>query len=334
MKPNIRIGVVGAGAIAQVAHLPALAKIRGAQLVALCDNDGPKARSLAERFGIPDVFTDIEDLLEYDELDAVVISTPNHLHEPHVLSALAAKVNVLCERPLALTTRGVERILTAAQRGDRKVAVANNYRFRSDVQALNGFLRGGELGKLVGVRGGHYQQKRPPEGWRFRRAEAGGGAFVEHGMPLLDLALWLADFPDPVRVSAHMERGRGASAVEESLVALVECAQGKTFTIDVSWSYVGQEDRWWFDVLATRGSAQLSPLRVVKELNGKATDVTPRGASTRDSAFVQSYRAELAHFIAVLQEEASYEPPTDQVILHRIAEAIYKSADEGKEIRL
>lgn len=334
MKPSIRLGVVGAGAIAQVAHLPALERIRGAQLVALCDNDGPKARALAERFGIPDVFTDIEDLLEYDDLDAVIVTTPNHLHEPHVLSALAAKVNVLCERPLALTTRGVERILAAAQRADRRVLVANNYRFRSDVQALSSFLRGGELGKLAGVRAGHYQQRRSAEGWRFRRAEAGGGAFIEHGLPLLDLALWLSDFPDPVRVSAHMERGRGAGAVEESLVALIECAQGKTFTIDVSWGYVGQEDRWWFDVLATRGSAQLSPLRVVKELNGKAADVTPRGAATRDSAFVQSYRAELAHFIAVLQNEANYEEPTDQVIVHRIAEAVYKSAEEGKEIRL
>ncbi|HEX6534076.1 MAG TPA: Gfo/Idh/MocA family oxidoreductase [Gemmatimonadaceae bacterium] len=334
MKPPIRLGVVGAGAIAQVAHLPALDRIRGAQLVALCDNDGPKARALAERFGIRDVFTDIEDLLEYDDLDAVVVSTPNHLHEPHVLSALAAKVNVLCERPLALTTRGVERILAAAQRADRRVLVANNHRFRSDVQALSSFLRGGELGKLAGVRAGHYQQRRAAEGWRFRRAEAGGGAFIEYGLPLLDLALWLSDFPDPVRVSAHMERGRGAGAVEESLVALIECAQGKTFTIDVSWGYVGQEERWWFDVLATRGSAQLSPLRVVKELNGKPADVTPRGAATRDSAFVQSYRAELAHFIAVLQDEANYEEPTDQVIVHRIAEAVYKSAEEGKEIRL
>lgn len=334
MKPAIRIGVVGAGAIAQVAHLPALARIRGAQLAALCDNDGPKARALAERFGIPDVVTDIEDLLALEELDAVVISTPNHLHEPHVLSALAAKVHVLCERPLALSARGVERILNAAARADRKVAVANNHRFRSDVQALSSFLRGGELGKLLGVRAGHYQPRRRPEGWRFRRAEAGGGAFIEHGLPLLDLALWLADFPDPVRVSAHMERGRGASAVEDSLVALIECAQGKTFTIDVSWAYVGQEDRWWFDVLATRGSAQLSPLRVVKDLNSRPADVTPRGAATRDSAFVQSYRAELAHFIAVLREEASYEPPTDQVILHRLAEAIYRSADEEKEIRL
>jgi len=103
VKPAIRIGVVGAGAVAQVAHLPLLSKLRGAQLVALCDDDGVKARVLAERFEIPDVFTDIEDLFEFDELDAVVICTPNHLHEPHVLSALASKVHVLCERPLALT---------------------------------------------------------------------------------------------------------------------------------------------------------------------------------------------------------------------------------------
>ena len=62
-KTNCRIGLVGAGAIAQLAHLPVLAKIKGAQLVALCDNDGPKASAIAERLGIPDVFTDFEDLL-------------------------------------------------------------------------------------------------------------------------------------------------------------------------------------------------------------------------------------------------------------------------------
>ena len=334
MTPPIRIGVVGAGAIAQIAHLPVLAKMRGAQLAALCDNDRPKARALADRFGVPDVFTDIEDLLELDELDAVVVSTPNHLHEPHVLSALAAKVHVLCERPLALTTRGVERILNAAARADRKVAVANNLRFRADVQAVSGFLRGGELGKLTGVRAGAYQPQRASEGWRHRRAEAGGGVFLEHGLPLLDLALWLADFPEPVRVSAHMERGRASSAVEDAMLVQLECGQGKMMAIDVTWSYVGTDDRWWFDVLASRGSAQLTPLHVVKVLNGRAMDVTPTGAAARESAFVQSYRAELAHFLAVLREEASYEPPTDQLLVHRIAEAIYKSAEDGKEVRM
>src|SRR3954469_10709964 len=140
MSESTRIGVVGAGAIAQLAHLPVLAKMRGVQLVAICDNDRPKARALADRFDIPDTLTDIEDLLELDELDAVVIATPNHLHEPHVLAALASKLHVLCERPLSLSSRGVERILTAAARVDRTVTVANNHRYRTDVQTLSRFI--------------------------------------------------------------------------------------------------------------------------------------------------------------------------------------------------
>src|SRR4030088_589524 len=109
MSESTRVGVVGAGGVAQLAHLPVLAKMRGVQLVGICDNDRPKARALADRFGIPDAMTDIEDLLELDDVDAVVIATPNHLHEPHVVSALAAGVDVLCERPLALSAKGVER---------------------------------------------------------------------------------------------------------------------------------------------------------------------------------------------------------------------------------
>ena len=64
--PPVRVAVVGAGAISQLAHLPVLSKARGAVLVALCDNDGPKARALAERFGVRDVFTDIDDLFDFD----------------------------------------------------------------------------------------------------------------------------------------------------------------------------------------------------------------------------------------------------------------------------
>jgi predicted dehydrogenase len=62
--------------------------------------------------------------------------------------------------------------------------------------------------------------------------------------------------------------------------------------------------------------------------------VSPSGAAARESVFLQSYRAELAHFVSVLAGESRYEAPSDQVIVHRVMEAIYKSADEGKEIRL
>jgi len=333
MSSDIRLGLVGAGAIAQLAHLPLLAKMRGAQLVAICDNDGPKAGALAQRLKVPDIFTDIDELLDSEGLDAVVIATPNHLHEPHVLRALKQKVNVLCERPLSLTRGGVTRILETANAVGCKVVVGNNHRFRSDVQQLARFLQGGELGKVIGMRAGQYQFRSGQQGWRQRKAEAGGGAFLEYGYPLLDLCLWLADFPKPTRVSASMEAPRPGS-VEDVMLVHLECANGMTFSIDVSWAYVGQEERWWFEVISSKGSARLSPLRVVKELNGRAVNVSPSGAAARESAFLQSYRAELTHFVAIVNGDAKYEPPVDQLQVMDVMDAIYRSAEEGREIRL
>ena len=333
MKDGVRIAVVGTGAIAQLTHIPVLAKLRGASLVALCDNDAAKARALADRFDVPDVFTDFEELLDSDELDAVVIATPNHLHEPHVLSALRAELHVLCERPLALGADGVERCLSAAQKVDRRLVVGHNHRYRTDVQALDQFIRNSELGQLTSIRAGALHVKRPVDGWRNRRAESGGGVFLEHGFPLLDLAMWLADSPSPVRVSVSMHRGQAASDVEDAMQVLLECEKGFSIAFDVSSSYVGDEDRWWFEAHATRGSARLAPLRVTKELNGQPVDVSPSGAAARESPFLQSYRAEIAHFLAVIRGEAPYEPPVDQVLVHRTLEAIYRAADLGAEIR-
>ncbi|HEX9565415.1 MAG TPA: Gfo/Idh/MocA family oxidoreductase [Gemmatimonadaceae bacterium] len=334
MKPDVRIAVVGTGAIAQMAHLPVLAKMRGAEVVALCDVDRAKARALADRFGVPDVYVDLEDLVESAELDAIIVSVPSNLHEAYVLEALAAGIDVLCERPLALTSRSVERILAAAQKSGRKVLVGNNHRFRSDVQALDRFLRGGELGTLTGVRAGSYQMHGNVSGWRLSRAESGGGALFDLGFALVDLALWLADFPPPGRVWAHLDRPRGTTVVEDSALLAIECANGVACTFDVSWDYVGDHDRWWFETLASRGGARLAPLRVMKELNGRPVDVSPMGAAARESAFIQSYRAELAHFVSVLRGESEYEAPADQVIVHRIIEAAYRSAAEGAEVRL
>jgi len=333
MPADVRIGLIGAGAIAQVAHLPVLRKMKGVQIAALCDSDGPKARALAERMGVDAAFTDIEEMLELAKPDAVVICTPNHLHEVHTLSAVAAGAHVIVERPLAMSSAGVTRVLKAAEKHKRNVLVAMNHRFRADAQAVHKFLRGGELGDIMTIRcGWHvFRAAKQQLGWRSRRNESGGGVIMDLGLPILDLALWIAGRPAVERVSAHL---RLAGQVDELAGVQLYCENGLNIYCDVSWRYVGEGERFWLDVQASKGSATISPLRVFKELHGQPADVTPTGAVSRENQFTQSYRSEWAYFLAGVRGEVTLVPPEDQIRLHKVIDAIYKSADEQRDVKL
>jgi predicted dehydrogenase len=292
---------------------------------------------LGARFDVPEAYDDIEEVLKYTRPDAVVICTPNHLHEIHVAAALSAGVHVLCERPLSLTYEGVEQVLKAAERYGKRVMVAMNHRFRTDVQAVRGFLAGGELGTIDMIRGGWFTFQptatRQQLGWRLRRAEAGGGAMLDLGLPLIDLGLWLAGWPIPKRVTAHLVGG-GGETVEVMGMALIVCENGLSIGVAVSWRHLGRGERFWFEMVGKKGTADISPLRVYKEVHGVPTDVTPTGASSRETPFIQSYRAEWTYFLAVIKGDVNAPPPKDQLTLHRVLEAVYRSSDEGHDVLL
>lgn len=335
MNDPIRVAVIGAGGIAQVAHLPVLRKLSGVEIAAICDNDRSKARALADRFEVRNTYDDIEEVLKYAEADAVVLCTPNHLHEIHAVAALSAGVHVLCERPLALGTPGVETVLQAAERYGKRIMVGMNHRFRTDVQAVRNFVNGGELGTVDAIRSGWYtfQPSRQMLGWRLHRQEAGGGAVLDLGMPLIDLGLWLTGWPIPKRVSANV-LGRSPGAVEDLGSALIVCENGTAISVDVSWRHMGAGERFWFDVVGKKGAASIQPLRVFKDVHGTATDVTPTGASSRETVFQQSYRAEWTYFLAVLRGDVNAPPPKDQLALQRVMDALYRSAEEGRDVLL
>jgi Predicted dehydrogenases and related proteins len=335
MADPVRVGVIGAGAITQVAHLPVLRKLKGIEVVAICDTDMPKARALADRFKVPDAFSDIEELLEYEELDAIAICTPNHLHEPHVMAALSANLHVFVERPLALNAAEVQQVLRAAEKKKRVLMVALNHRYRADVQIVRSFVQSGELGKVQSVRGSWhvFRPSRSQLGWRTRRDEAGGGAILDLGYAILDLGLWLADGPKPLRVSASLDISSDGS-VEPSGSAFVVCENDFSVFLDVTWRHIGEGERFGVGVRGSRGTAGINPLHVWKELHGVPTDVAPTGSIGRENPFTASYRAEWAHFMACIRGQATAPDNKDQITLHRVIDAIYQSAKEGRDVDL
>ena len=333
---RLKVGIIGGGAITQVAHLPVLKKMRNVEVQAICDTDLPKARAIGSRFGVKDAFDDIEELLRYEALDAVVICSPNHLHESHIQAALSANLHVLVEKPLGLTAASVQRVLRAVEKRDRVLMVGMNHRYRPDVQIVRSFVQSGELGTIESIRGSWhvFRASRSQLGWRQRRDEAGGGAMLDLGLSILDLGLWLGGSSPPARVSASLDPHGRDRGVEQSGSAFVVCENGTSIFVDVTWRHLGEGERFGVGLRGSKGSAGINPLNVWKELHGVAVDVSPTGSVSRENAFTASYRAEWAHFQAAIAGEAKVPSLQEHLTLHKVVDAIYRSAADGGEVTL
>ncbi len=336
VNERLRVGVIGGGAIAQVAHLPVLKKFKSIEVQAICDTDLPKARALADRFGVKDALDDIEDLLRSSELDAVVICSPNHLHESHILAALSANLHILVEKPLAMSAASVQRIMRSAEKRDRVVMVGMNHRYRPDVQIVRSFVQSGELGQIESVRGSWhvFRPSRQQLGWRQRRDQAGGGAMLDLGLSILDLGLWLGGTPAPARVSASLDAVGKERAVEQSGSAFVVCENGMSLFVDVTWHHLGDGERFGVGLRGSKGAAAINPLTVWKELHGMPVDVSPTASGSRENAFTASYRAEWAHFQAAVAGEAKVPSLQEHLVLHTVVDAIYRSALDRRDVVL
>ena len=105
LKDNIRVGVVGAGGIANGFHIPSFMAHPNAKVVAIFDVDDARAKATADRYDVPRIYTQYEQLFASGEIDAVTVTTPNNMHYPPVMAALKAGLHVICEKPLAMNVQ-------------------------------------------------------------------------------------------------------------------------------------------------------------------------------------------------------------------------------------
>lgn len=330
---ELRVGLLGLGAIAQVVHLPVLSQLPGVRLVAVGDLDQAKAQAIGGRFRVPRVLKQDEELFRADDVDAVIICTPSHLHAEQTIAALEGRKHVLVEKPLALDAASAQQVVEAAQSSGRNLVVAMNNRFRPDTQALKPFADSGELGEIFLARGAWLNRKmrliRPT--WRHRKATAGGGALMDLGVQTLDLCLWLLGYPKVESVLCHTHRGEGLE-VEDTAAILLRMSRGAVASLSVSWSLVADRDRHYMKLLGTRGSGAISPLAVYKEMETGMLDVTPLIPPGRENPYTASYRENLSHFVEAARTGILLKPPAEQVELMRLVALLYRSAAERREV--
>lgn len=337
-KPaKIRIGVIGCGAIAQVVHLPILSKMNDVQIVALVDPDKTKLAMLAEKYGVPQYFTDHQQCLALEDLDAVHICTPNHLHAAMAIDALSAGKHVLVEKPIARTVEEAENIVAESKKRKNILMVGMNQRFRPDAMILKNFVEGNELGKIFYTKAGWLQRRESwnPKAWTRKKQTAGGGVFMDLGISLLDLSLWLMGNPKAVSVYAAMYNHFQKENIEDSSTCMIRLDNNAMLSVEVSWTLLMEHDFMYTNLFGTAGGALLNPLRIHKEMQGNLVNITPTKIEKPESNRRKSYEYEIRHFVESIKNSRPVLSSGEEALdIMKIAEAIYSSAKEKREIIL
>ncbi len=194
---QMKIGVVGCGSIAEIAHLPAIKKHNEVNLEAVCDIDAAQAEKVAADWGSGKWFTDYRTMFEKAELDAVIIATPNNVHRNQAIAAAKAGIHVLVEKPLAVTNKEAWDIVTACKKAGVKLMVGCDRRFWIHNQWAKQLIEDGVIGELLMSRAClhehwyNYQNHVARTDFRLDCSIAGGAAINDTGAHAIDLLTWM-----------------------------------------------------------------------------------------------------------------------------------------------
>ncbi|MFI5237541.1 MAG: Gfo/Idh/MocA family protein [Ignavibacteriales bacterium] len=329
-----RVAVIGLGSVAQLVHLPNLMKIKNAEISAIAEVNTGRLNIVADKFNVKKRFKNHEELLKQDDSEAVIISTPTHLHKQIAIDCLNAGKDVLVEKPLARNSEEGLEIVESAKRNKRKLMVGMNLRYRPDAMLIRSLIDAGEIGVPYYIKCGWIRKQSSSEKWFTKREEAGGGVILDLGINLIDLALWLADYPEAISVSTknYFHNSRN---IEDTSISFIRCEKSLTISIEASWNMAQEKDSFFANVYGTKGSIGVNPFKLIKQLDDEQIDLGSTGKDSPAEAFKKSYLNELKSFIGAIRGvNPIFSSGEEALQLLRIAETMYTSAKKDQEIKI
>jgi predicted dehydrogenase len=357
MEKTVRVGIIGCGGIANSKHMPALSKLDNVQLVAFCDIIEERAIKACKEYGIEGAkhYVDYKELLKDESIDVIHVCTPNRSHSFISIDAMEAGKHVMCEKPMAKTTKEAQAMVDTAKRTGKKLTIGYQNRYRDDSTYLKRTCDNGELGEIYYAKA-HAIRRRAVPTWGvfLNEEEQGGGPLIDIGTHALDLTLWMMDNYKPQMVVGSVFKKLGdqtetANAwgdwdpkkytVEDSAFGFIKMQDGATIVLESSWALNSLDvDEGKTTLCGTKAGADMKDgLRINGVKYNKQYTEKPElgagGVAFYDGKSEQPHEIEARLWIdAIVNDKEVVVKPEQAMVVTKILEAIYESAKTGKAV--
>ena len=230
----MRFTIVGAGKFAakRINAINAIPSDK-AELKAIVDVDSAKAETLAKKYGC-EAFSDYHDLLERDDVDSVIVATPNKYHCEISKAFLEADKNVLCEKPVTTTVEESQILVETSKKSKGFFKTGSNHRYFPNVQKAKELIDQNKIGRIIFARGwignnGKYVQ----DSWFQDKKLSGGGTFLDNGCHIIDIFRWLLG--EVCECKGYTIHDFWPSELEDTGLALYKTVDNKMFFLQSSW---------------------------------------------------------------------------------------------------
>jgi predicted dehydrogenase len=276
---SVNFGLIGCGDIARKRVAPALRDSEFCELIAISRAQSQLADSFASEFGAKRFYADWRDLLHDEEVQAIYIATPVHLHAEQTIAAAAAGKHVLCEKPMALNRPDCDRMIEVCVRNKVKLGIAYYRHFYPVIRRAKEIIESGEIGTPVVAQVNAFEWFAPeashPRAWLLKRELSGGGPMFDFGCHRLEV---LVDMFGSVRhVRALSSNSFFNREVEDVASVLLQFETGTSATLTVAHSANEPQDT--FDVFGSEGSIHIPVLNAgrlrVISLAGEREELHP-----------------------------------------------------------
>jgi predicted dehydrogenase len=325
----LKLGFIGLGWIGRK-RLDALAQDPHVTVAALADPDADKLKAAEQSYPEALATADLDSMLD-SGVDGVVIATPNGFHAQQAIACLSRGVAVFCQKPLATSVAATTQVIDAARRADRLLGIDYCYRHVQGMDELRRRILAGELGDILAVDLTFHNAYGPDKAWCHNRELAGGGCLLDLGVHLVDLALWLQDFPAMTLASSSLFcQGKaigGTEALEDFACAQWRQANGGIVRLACSWyAQTGRDAVIDVAVHGSRGGGAW------RNVNGSFYDFEVAAFRGASSEMLGSHPDEwgpraLQRWTRRLAQDCRFDPAAFEIAAGaRLIEAVYGAA--------